>query len=105
MSTRGYVGYKNQSGDFVFIYNHFDSNPSCLGRDLFSQFTTLESVVALVDKGDMQYIGNNYDGRDIRTSSNVPTDQEYTYIFEDGVWYVWEEKRYLGVLNEDMMKG
>lgn len=115
MSTRGNICVKVAEKDFnrvnkiiscggkavsttypyLYIYNHFDSYPDGLGRDLNTDYTTYEKALELVLQGDCSCPGMPYTGRGESFEDNCPKvtgdklsalEQEYLYVFEDNSW-------------------
>lgn len=99
MSTRSRINYVQEDGTYKSIYCHFDGYPSHNGYILYKHYTTLESVKALVELGDMSSLAETVENsifymRD-REEENVPaivtdepTGEAYSYVFKDGKWSV-----------------
>ena len=122
MSTRSNICKKLPDGTIKHIYCHWDGHPSHNGQTLKEHYTDEAKVDALLELGDLSVlgpeIGEKQDfndrsthnenwclayGRD-RGETNIEAGiarnihdiphQEFTYIFDDGVWkcYIGEHE-------------
>lgn len=121
MATRSIIGKVNGDGTIRFIYCHWDGYPEYNGKLLFEHYNTPESVEALLalgdlssldkdlasceaygrDRGEMDTEAQTIDKDELINAAEI-TGAEYAYIFEGGVWFVydvWEHKR-IGTVDE-----
>ena len=105
MGTRSNIGIQNEDGSVLGIYCHWDGYPSNNGVLLRDNYTTAESVKALLAEGDMSSLGDSVDectfyrrdrGEDYvdaivydSVEDLVENGEEYIYVFtKDGSWIV-----------------
>lgn len=116
MSTRANIAIRREDGKYLEIYNHSDGYPTWLGRCLLHNYTTYEKVMALINLGNISFIGTNpyvdynkenedkdEEGFNIqvrdfhrwRGDECAPVEldspvlnEEYLYVFENNKWYI-----------------
>ena len=94
MSTNSNIGYvSKEDGKIHYVYCHWDGYYNGLGADLYNRFTDYDSVVELVEKGDMSYLEEPYTERGeklnkprIVDNPKLAYEQSYLYILDDEVW-------------------
>lgn len=57
-STRAYIGKRLPNGNIRYIYNHWDGYPEGLGKILQTYYTDPSKVDALLNEGDVSYLGS-----------------------------------------------
>lgn len=77
MSTRAYIGIKNENGTVTVIYNHSDGGLENLGHLLRKYFKTEEQVRELIDTGFISSIQDMETYREFKKS---------LYGFKDTEW-------------------
>ncbi len=129
MSTNSTIAVKTERGPYKAIYCHNDGYPEYMYPMLRDWYGTQERAEALVDLGDASFIakrlvpsqgsnhhfdhpeedvsifyhrdrGENYNVSFYSNMVAATSSQYYTYIFEDGAWYVYIH----GVEAEDYSK-
>lgn len=117
MGTRSRIGYKQENGQVISAYCHWDGYPSHNGKILLENYNTLEAVQNLVAPGDMSSLNPKCDkpeghpfekpvdgytvyyGRDRGEKNVTPRmdenedafvadSEEYSYLFKGGKWHV-----------------
>ena len=104
MSTRSAIAKKDEFGNFVSIYCHFDGYPEHNGNILVNFYNTEEKVDELLSHGDASSINSTIEesvfyhrdrGEELSEPEhfhsltefiNYFSDCEYFYIFEDNKW-------------------
>jgi len=92
MSTRSHIGYIKKDGSIVATYNHYDSNPSHLLKDLFAFINEngIEDFCNTIDRGGrrsgFRYFPDTFDGDDgdwtITDRADLGDDDiEFIYLF------------------------
>lgn len=85
---------------YVSIYCHFDGYTRWVGDKLLTYYNTYDSALQLIRHGNISCINedgsvdayfNRGEDFDI-SSSDEPLREEYTYVFENGKWYVDDGK-------------
>jgi hypothetical protein len=113
MSTRGYVGIMYE-GLISFVYNHFDSMPSSLGKYLLNNASTEDQVINIISKGDASSIESGEwfadRGEDHVISGAISIEDyikqsrpvDYAYLFMDGKWFVrsYKTKEFIELTQE-----
>lgn len=130
MSTRSNVGMRTPDG-IRFVYVHFDGYPSGVGRTLLRHYVNDAAVRALLAHGDMSRLSERaapdpmrphtfdrpqpgvcvYYGRDrgeegtgarLATSREATHEQQYAYVWDDGVWW-WcgHDGKWAALTDED----
>lgn len=106
MSTRSAIIEKTEKG-YRGIYCHSDGYPEGVGATLMTHYTDPSKVHALLDLGDLSFLGESLDsdstfaymrdrGEDGCEAFEGKTvagirrriDHEYAYVFEDGKWTI-----------------
>ena len=112
MATRSRIGLLLQTGHVLSVYHHWDGYPEWLGVTLRDKYTTKEQVAELLDGGDISCIDSDtdwdrkecephvlyYNARGENTEPRLDeneqdffdNNEEYAYIFEDGVWECYD---------------
>ena len=112
MATRSRIGLRLAGDAILSVYHHWDGYPEWLGVTLRDKYTTKEQVAELLDGGDISCIdsdtdwdrkecephvlyynarGENTDPRlDENEQDFFDNNEEYAYIFEDGVWECYD---------------
>lgn len=104
MSTRAYVGYKNEDGFIDWIYCHFDGYPSHM-IPVLERYSNLEKAKELIKMGDASSLEGTLDecvfyhrdyNEDLKVGRNTPypfllakakkSFIDYVYVFEDNCW-------------------
>jgi hypothetical protein len=107
MATRSRIAMKLNDGRYMSIYAHWDGHPGTRGPILTENYTEYDSVMALMNMGDVSSLGVNFAdtifyNRDRHEELNYSihdsythllreyhSDEEYIYIFEKGIgWSV-----------------
>lgn len=86
---------------YVFIYNHFDSYPTGLGKTLLNDYNSYDKALALIAQGDCSCPGNPYATREPfhdnipRVTSNKfkALQEEYLYVYENSAWECYDYKQ------------
>jgi hypothetical protein len=111
MSTRSNIIIKHPvSGQFASVYCHSDGYVSGNGQILFEHYNSLTAAASIIALGGISSLGSSLDNtrdyhrwrnEDIEIYvSNCLSDhvqEEYGYLFADGMWYVnsvgrgWQE--------------
>ena len=108
MATRSRIGLRLAGDAILSVYHHWDGYPEWLGVTLRDKYTTKEQVAELLDGGDISCIDSDtnwdrqecephvqyYNARGENTEPRLDqneqdffdNNEEYAYIFEDGVW-------------------
>lgn len=92
MSTRSHIGYIKQDGSIVATYNHYDSNPANLLKDLFFfiKENGIEHFCNTIDRGGkrsgFRYFPDTFDCDDgdwtITDREDLTDDDiEFIYLF------------------------
>ncbi len=116
MSTRGNICVKVKSQDFervnklvggiseetpyMYIYNHFDSYPDGLGKQLVENYNDYDKALDLVLEGDCSAPEQPYSKREGYENTKPRTahviteanQQEYLYVYENDGWNCYDEK-------------
>lgn len=127
MSTRAHIVKKLENGKYIGIYHHSDGYPSWLGKLLAEHYTDEEQLDKLLALGDLSCAGSlpeddpnlwkfglSGDSNKCRTyrgRGDTGVDakhgklldfltENYTYVFENGKWTVYEYDTCLGELTE-----
>ena len=107
MSTRSYIGIENKDGTVTAVYCHFDGYLSGVGQTLLNHYKKRTKVQALIDLGNLSYIGKTpKKSRAYHSWRGDPLEQmnknlkwsfaeefkndihiEYVYLFSKGKWY------------------
>ena len=112
MATRSRIGLRLAGDAILSVYHHWDGYPEWLGVTLREKYTTKDQVAELLDGGDISCIDSDTDwdrkecephvlyynarGEDTepRLDENeqdfFDNNEEYAYIFEDGVWECYD---------------
>ena len=112
MATRSRIGLQLADGAILSVYHHWDGYPQWLGVTLRDKFNTKEQVAELLDGGDIsccdsdtdwqlnkvdnhvQYYndrGENTEPRlDVNDQDFFDNNEEYAYIFDNGVWECYD---------------
>lgn len=108
MATRARIGI--QVGEEIkSVYNHFDGYPSFLGRQLQQRYGDQSSALALIEGGDISYIGTSTVSYYSEGGENSPAEThrnlhaylqtcreccaQYGYLFVNGVWTYYTVSR------------
>tara|TARA_Y100001970_G_scaffold281945_1_gene393783 strand:+ start:42 stop:431 length:390 start_codon:yes stop_codon:yes gene_type:complete len=112
MATRSRIGLRLAGDAILSVYHHWDGYPEWLGVTLRDKYTTKEQVAELLDGGDISCIDSDtdwdrkecephvlyYNARGENTEPRLDeneqdffdNNEEYAYIFEDGVWECYD---------------
>ena len=112
MATRSRIGLRLAGDAILSVYHHWDGYPEWLGVTLRDKYTTKEQVAELLDGGDIscidsdtdwnlkecephvQYYNDRGENTEPRLDENeqdfFDNNEEYAYIFEDGVWECYD---------------
>lgn len=104
MSTRSNIAILNADGTVRACYVHMDGYPEGNGADLIQNFSKVEDVESLLDKGNSSSLNSSFykdrgdaDFAPVTFSSKSAylTERlygwiEYQYLFEDGVWNAYK---------------
>ena len=112
MATRSRIGLRLAGDAILSVYHHWDGYPEWLGVTLREKYTTKEQVAELLDGGDISCIDSDtdwdrkecephvlyYNARGENTEPRLDeneqdffdNNEEYAYIFEDGVWECYD---------------
>ena len=117
MSTRSRIALQLNSEALLSVYHHWDGYPQWLGVTLNEKFNTREKVAELIDGGDMsscdsdnvydyekqafvkrdpkpEYYndrGENTEPRlDLTEQDFFANNEEFAYIFDNGVWECYD---------------
>ena len=112
MATRSRIGLRLAGDAILSVYHHWDGYPEGLGVTLRDKYTTKEQVAELLDGGDIscidsdtdwnlkkcephvQYYNDRGENTEPRLDENeqdfFDNNEEYAYIFEDGVWECYD---------------
>jgi hypothetical protein len=98
MGTRSYIGYKD-SDCVKYVYCHWDGYLNGVGRELFYNYRTLDSVKKLISGGSLSFIGPTYEEccyyrdrpKNIMTVGNIEEYNDgmvsFFYLFLDDKWF------------------
>lgn len=119
MATRSSIAVVLVDGSVKSIYCHYDGNVGHNGKMLKGHYSTYEQALELVQQGDMSSLDETIEesefyardrGEDlvVRTYPNLnfyllsqDYRQEYDYIFNEGQWFLIDNKNKLvGFLTE-----
>ena len=112
MATRSRIGLRLAGDAILSVYHHWDGYPEWLGVTLREKYTTKDQVAELLDGGDISCIDSDtdwdrkecephvlyYNARGENTEPRLDeneqdffdNNEEYAYIFEDGVWECYD---------------
>ena len=112
MATRSRIGLRLADDSILSVYHHWDGYPEWLGVTLNKKFNTKDQVAELLDGGDISCIDSDtdwdrkecephvlyYNARGEHTEPRLDeneqdffdNNEEYAYIFEDGVWECYD---------------
>ena len=112
MATRSRIGLRLAGDAILSVYHHWDGYPEWLGVTLREKYTTKDQVAELLDGGDISCIDSDtdwdrkecephvlyYNARGEHTEPRLDeneqdffdNNEEYAYIFEDGVWECYD---------------
>jgi len=112
MATRSRIGLRLADDSILSVYHHWDGYPQWLGVTLRDKFNTKEKVAELIDGGDIsccdsdtnwnlekvdlhvQYYndrGENTEPRlDLTEQDFFDNNEEFAYIFDNGVWECYD---------------
>ena len=112
MATRSRIGLRLAGDAILSVYHHWDGYPEWLGVTLRDKYTTKEQVAELLDGGDISCIDSDtdwdlkkcephvqyYNARGENTEPRLDqneqdffdNNEEYAYIFENGVWECYD---------------
>lgn len=87
-----------KQGQYLSIYVHFDGYTRHLGKMLLKYFNNYEAILDLLKNGDCSCLNDDgtvvayysepfNEGMHFRISAQ-PTEEEYTYVYEDEKWKV-----------------
>lgn len=106
MATRSKIGYtRPNSLKVTAVYCHYDGDINGVGKILYENYSDLEKVKALISFGDMSSLEKTIENTDYyykrgetdiqpfeyenrRELLNPDIREEFTYVFEDGIWLV-----------------
>ena len=112
MATRSRIGLRLAGDAILSVYHHWDGYPEWLGVTLREKYTTKDQVAELLDGGDISCIDSDTDWEQTKCEPHVlyynargedteprldeneqdffDNNEEYAYIFEDGVWECYD---------------
>ena len=112
MATRSRIGLLLETGYVLSVYHHWDGYPEWLGVTLKEKFNTYDKIAELIDGGDIsccdsdsnwnlekvdlhvQYYndrGENTEPRlDLTEQDFFANNEEFAYIFDNGVWECYD---------------
>lgn len=116
MSTRSYIGIKENDDKIKYIYCHFDGYLQGVGKTLKESYTNNNIVNDLINSGDhsslcenpyldsYESLGDDYEDVKYRYTTfenwkNLPGNccADYLYLYYDDQWHVWPwDKDYNG---------
>lgn len=85
MSARCRIGIKLNDGKVVSIYNHSDGYPTGVGRILDEYYNTRESIMMLINLGDISMLGTE------------PVDCPELWDFESGMSALARDAHYTNI--------
>lgn len=106
MATRSKIGYtRPNSLKVTAVYCHYDGDIDGVGKTLYENYSDSEKVKALISFGDMISLKKTIEETDYyykrgdtdvqpfeyenrRELLNPDIREEFTYVFEDGIWLV-----------------
>ncbi len=121
MSTRSRIGILNEDATVTSIYCHHDGYPSGVGFILINCYTDEDEIYELMSLGDLSSLDEDIDscdayGRD-RGEDDVEAkafesvddyqnqnDSSYTYLFQEGGWYVSSNGDDFEFLTKDIIE-
>ena len=112
MATRSRIGLRLAGDAILSVYHHWDGYPEWLGVTLRKNYTTKDQVAELLDGGDISCLESDtnwerqkcephvlyYNARGEDTEPRLDTNEqdffdnneEYAYIFDNGVWECYD---------------
>ena len=112
MSTRSRIGIELKDDSILSVYHHWDGYPEWLGVTLRDKYTTKDQVAELLDGGDISCIDSDtdwdrkecephvlyYNARGENTEPRLDqneqdffdNNEEFAYIFDNGVWECYD---------------
>ena len=112
MATRSRIGLRLAGDAILSVYHHWDGYPEWLGVTLRDKYTTKEQVAELLDGGDISCIDSDtdwdrkecephvlyYNARGENTEPRLDeneqdffdNNEEFAYIFDNGVWECYD---------------
>lgn len=129
MGTRARVGILNEDGSVTSIYTHWDGYPDHHGPILTKHYATEAKVRALMALGNLSVLAEEigekhpFDSRseahetwcrsygrdrgetdvaareDINQHDFLSQTEEFTYLFREGAWWVWDRDRWIPVID------
>ena len=100
MSTNSSISIKKDN-KYKSVYCHWDGYLQYNGVILYEKYNTLEKIEELFSYGDISSLGETIETckfyhRDRNEKLSLPSwdsnllYEEYTYVFEDDTWYVYD---------------
>ena len=90
MSTRSSIARITEQGEIKSIYSHSDGYPSYMGELLAKNYSSVESLEAMFELGDVSFLAETLDTSRFYNSWRGENTQANVWSNED-MWLKWAE--------------
>ena len=101
MSTRASIARVTEQGEIKSIYSHSDGYPSYMLKLLTNNYSSVETIEAMFDLGDVSFLAETLDTSRFYNSWRGENTQANVWSNEDG-WINWAQSaglEYLYLFN------